>query len=55
VTGQAAEMRVMAGSTPVGRTNEPFVLELPTGPSRPEIWITSLFHRYGDVVVVQDR
>lgn len=52
VTGQPAEMRVMAGTATAGRSNEPFVLDLPAGSQPPEIWITSLFDRYSDVVVL---
>lgn len=51
-TGQPVEARVMAGGhTVLGATNEPFTLELTRGTKRPEIWVTSLYDRYSDVVV----
>jgi len=53
VTGNPVEMRVLAGQKILGNTNKSLVLELPSGTKRPEIWATSLFHRYGDVVVAQ--
>jgi len=52
-TGQPVEMRVMAGTQILGNTNKPLVLELAKGQKRPEIWVTSLFNRYGDVVVAK--
>lgn len=48
-TGEPVEARVMGGYAVLGKTNEPFELEL--GAERPEIWVTSLFDRYSDVVV----
>lgn len=51
VTGAPVEARVMGGSAVLGRTNEPFVLELAKGAKPPEIWVTSLFDAYSDVVV----
>lgn len=53
VTGQPVELRVLAGPKTLGNTNKPLVLELPSGTKRPEIWVTSLFKRYGDVVVAK--
>ena len=50
-TGQPVEMRVMAGSQIAGKSNKPLTLEIQR--KRPEIWITSLFNRYGDVVVAK--
>ncbi len=50
-TGIPVEARVMAGSTVLGRTNEPFELVLRQGQKRPEIWVTSLYERYSDAVV----
>ena len=50
-TGAPVEMRVMAGDRVVGNTNLPLQLELTPGKKRPEIWVTSLFDRYGDVVI----
>jgi hypothetical protein len=49
VTGKPVEARVMGGEYVLGKTNEPFELEI-TG-KRPEIWITNLYDRYSDVVV----
>lgn len=51
-TGAPVEARVMAGSTVLGKTNEPFELEIVKGQKRPEIWVTNLYDRYSDVVVV---
>lgn len=52
-TGVPVEARVMAGpSTILGKTNIPFELQLARGEKRPEIWVTSLYDRYNDVVVV---
>jgi hypothetical protein len=50
-TGQPVELRVMAGTRILGNTNKPLTLEI-TG-KRPEIWATSLFHRYSDMVVAK--
>jgi hypothetical protein len=50
-TGEPVELRVMAGDRTVGKTNTPVQLELTPGKKRPEIWVTSLFDRYSDVVV----
>jgi hypothetical protein len=49
VTGKPVEARVMGGERVLGKTNEPFELEI-TG-KQPEIWITNLYDRYSDVVV----
>lgn len=51
VTGKPVEMRVMAGDRVLGDSNTPLELVL-AGSKRPEIWVTSLFDRYSDVVVV---
>lgn len=51
-TGTPVEMRVMAGGRVAGKANEPFTLKIERGRKRPEIWITSLFNRYADVVVL---
>jgi hypothetical protein len=53
VTGKPVEMRVMAGETTLGDTNRPLQLELTAGTKLPEIWVTSLFDRYSDVVVAE--
>lgn len=50
-TGKPVEARVMGGELVLGKTNEPFELELKKGQKRPEIWVTNLFDRYSDVVV----
>jgi hypothetical protein len=51
-TGEPVEARVMLGpSTILGNTNQP--IELPVGKKREEIWVTSLYHRYSDVVVAK--
>lgn len=54
VTGQLVEARVMAGERIAGETNAPFELVIEKG-RIPEIWVTSLFDRYSDVVVVPAR
>jgi hypothetical protein len=51
-TGEPVEARVMGGQTVLGKTNVPFELEIAKGEKRPEIWVTSLYDRYSDVVVV---
>ncbi|HYI08209.1 MAG TPA: hypothetical protein VEK57_03980 [Thermoanaerobaculia bacterium] len=50
-TGKPVEARVMAGDIVLGDTNKPLELEIARGEKRPEIWVTSLFDRYSDVVV----
>ena len=50
-TGEPVEARVMGGELVLGKTNVPFQLELKRGAKRPEIWVTSLYDRYNDVVV----
>lgn len=52
VTGAPVEARVMMGDEVLGYTNEPLEVEVPRG-KRPEIWVTDLFNRYGDVVVAK--
>lgn len=52
-TGAPIEARVMGGQSVLGKTNEPFDLEIVKGQKRPEIWVTSLFDRYSDVVVAK--
>lgn len=51
-TGAPVEARVMGGETVLGKTNVPFELEWTKGQKRPEIWVTSLYDRYSDVVVM---
>lgn len=50
-TGEPVELRVMLGETVLGDTNRPLDLELKKGAKRPEIWATSLFNQYSDVVI----
>jgi hypothetical protein len=54
-SGAPVEMRVMADDLVLGDTNQPLTIEIPTGGKRPEIWLTSLFDRYSDVVVAPGR
>jgi hypothetical protein len=49
-TGKPVEMRVMAGTTVLGESNKPIELVLTSGRT-PEIWATSLFNVYSDVVI----
>lgn len=55
ITGQPVELRVMAGDTVLGNTNLPLQLNLEAGKQRPEIWVTSLFDHYSDVVVAEKQ
>ena len=51
-TGKPVELRVMLGeATILGNTNQPVELEIRKDEKRPEIWATSLFNRYNDVVI----
>lgn len=50
-TNEPVELRVLLGETILGDTNKPLEVELKKGQKRPEIWATSLFDRYGDVVI----
>ncbi|HUP60022.1 MAG TPA: hypothetical protein VNA69_06345 [Thermoanaerobaculia bacterium] len=51
-TGAPVEARVMFGHhTVLGQTNEPLEIELARGEKRREIWVTSMYDRYSDVVV----
>ncbi|HVE70252.1 MAG TPA: hypothetical protein VNI54_02705 [Thermoanaerobaculia bacterium] len=50
ITGKPIEARVMGGELVLGKTNEPFEIEIKG--KRPEIWVTNLYDRYSDVVVV---
>lgn len=52
-TGAPVEARVMYGEEVAGETNKPFELELKRGEKRRELWVTSLFHRYSDMVVLK--
>jgi hypothetical protein len=51
-TGKPVEMRVMLGKDTLGDTNQPLTIVKKKKEKLPEIWATSLFDRYGDVVVV---
>ena len=53
ITGKPVEARVMAGDRPLGPTNKPLELELERGEKVPEIWVTSLYDRYSDVVAAK--
>ena len=50
-TNKPVELRVLLGQTILGNTNKPVEVELKKGQKRPEIWATSLFDRYDDVVI----
>ena len=49
-TGAPVEMRVMLGDEPIGDTNLPIEITIRRG-KVPELWVTSLFHAYSDVVL----
>jgi len=50
-SGQPVEARVMMGNLTAGEANEPIEITVPKSGKAPEIWVTSLFDAYGDVVV----
>lgn len=50
-TGKPAELRVMLGDRVLGNANQPLEFEWAQGEKRPEIWVTSLYNEYSDVVV----
>lgn len=54
-TGKPVEARIMIGEEIVGDTNKPVVVQWKKGQKRPEIWATSLFHRYSDVVLLPEE
>ncbi|MDP9190535.1 MAG: hypothetical protein M3P06_02385 [Acidobacteriota bacterium] len=54
-TGNPVELRVMAGDKVLGNTNLPLRLDLERGKKRPEIWVTSLFDQYSDMVVAEKQ
>lgn len=54
-TAKPVEMRVMAGDRVLGKANAPLQLEWKRGEKRPEIWVTSLWNRYSDVVVAPQQ
>ncbi len=51
-SGSQAELLVMVGTRAIGATNQPLSVERAKGEKLPEIWVTSLYDRYSDVVVV---
>ena len=50
-SGATVEAEVMLGTVAIGETNLPLTIERKKGGKLPEIWVTSLFDRYSDVVV----
>jgi hypothetical protein len=52
VTDKPVELRVMFGNEIAGESNAPIELQIDRRTKRPEIWVTSLFNRYSDAVVV---
>ncbi|MEO8035980.1 MAG: hypothetical protein ABI837_16195 [Acidobacteriota bacterium] len=52
VTGKPVELRVMFGGEIAGPSNSPIELQIERKAKRPEIWVTSLFKRYSDAVIV---
>ncbi|MGN6185278.1 MAG: hypothetical protein ACTHQM_16695 [Thermoanaerobaculia bacterium] len=51
VTGKPVDARVMGNDRVLGKTNQPFEVEWKKGADAPEIWVTSLYNIYDDVVV----
>jgi len=51
-TGKPVEARVMANEATIGDTNQVIELDIPKG-RMPQIWLTSLFDMYSDVVVTK--
>lgn len=52
-TGAPIEMRVMVGTDAIGNSNEPLSIDVDRSGHHPEIWLTSLFNKYSDVVVAR--
>ncbi|HEX2836455.1 MAG TPA: hypothetical protein VHW00_25845 [Thermoanaerobaculia bacterium] len=52
VTGKAVDARVMGNDRVLGKTNVPFEVEWKKGEDAPEIWVTSLYNIYDDVVML---
>ncbi|HJW92794.1 MAG TPA: hypothetical protein VJ901_04190, partial [Thermoanaerobaculia bacterium] len=50
-TGKPVEARVNVGPDAVGDTNTPIEITVPKSGKVPEVWVTSLFDAYSDVVV----
>ncbi|HEX7809005.1 MAG TPA: hypothetical protein VF608_09775 [Thermoanaerobaculia bacterium] len=53
VTGKAIDARVMGDDRVLGKTNVPFEVEWKKGQESPEIWVTSLYNIYDDVVLLK--
>lgn len=51
-TGQPVEARVMYGDLTIGDSNTPVTIEVKKGAKHRDVWVTSLFDAYSDVVVV---
>jgi hypothetical protein len=52
-TGKPVEARVMSGDDVIGETNVPITLNLNRKGQHQEIWVTSLFDKYNDMVVAK--
>jgi hypothetical protein len=50
-TGKTMRGRVMAGDLAIGETDQPLELTVAAGEKVPQIWVMSLYDKYGDVVV----
>ncbi|HEX7154540.1 MAG TPA: hypothetical protein VF618_23850 [Thermoanaerobaculia bacterium] len=51
-TGKPVEARVMFGTVVAGESNKELVINVPRK-NRPQLWVTDLFERYGDVVIAR--
>jgi hypothetical protein len=51
VSGKPVELVVMAGTFALGPSNTTLSIDRKKGEKLPEIWVTSLFNRYSDLVV----
>lgn len=51
-SGKPVEAQVMFGDATVGATNQPVTIEIARNGKHPDIWVTSAFDAYSDVVVV---
>lgn len=54
-TGAPVELRVLYGDEIVGESNKPFTLELKKGVKRHDLWASSMFDRYSDVVLAPGK
>lgn len=52
-TGEPVETRVMYGDLVIGDSNTPVVIDVKKGAKRKDVWVTSLFDAYSDVVVLK--